>query len=252
MPERSERTLERPPEAGSLRVEGAAMTTHARTVPSPSVQRSAVASTVGILILAVIGTLAFAIANSAWADWIQARLATTSDLVNGLAFSAFPFVIGAVVVAFNPRAFGIQLGTTLDRWRLILLLTFAMCVFAAAALTLVGSSPFRGAEPIVQVVAVPVSEELVFRGVLFTLVLGALRRVHAPGRALWLAVVISGVAFGIGHLNNLGSYDATFVVAQAAYASVLGVAGGWLRASTSSILPPVLMHAAVNLVALYF
>jgi membrane protease YdiL (CAAX protease family) len=228
------------------------MTTHARAVPSPSVERSTVAPTAVISVLAIVGTLAFAAANSAWADGIQARLATSSDLVNGLAFSAFPLVIGAVVVAFNPRGFGLQLGTTLDRWRLVLLLTLAMCVFAAVALILIGSNPFRGANPVIQVVAVPVSEELVFRGVLFTLVLGALRRVHAPGRALWLAVVIGGVAFGIGHLNNLGSYDATFVVAQAAYASVLGVAGGWLRASTSSILPPILMHAAVNLVALIY
>lgn len=228
------------------------MTTHARAVPSPSVPRSPVLSTVGILTVAVIGTLAFAVANSAWADWIHPRLSTSSDLVNGLAFSTFPLVIGALVVAVNPRGFGLQLGTTLDRWRLVVALTLAMCAFAAAALILIGSNPFRGANPIIQVVAVPLSEELVFRGVLFTVVLGALRRVHAPGRALWLAAVISGVAFGIGHLNNLGNYDATFVVAQAAYASVLGVAGGWLRASTSSLLPPILMHAAVNLVALIY
>jgi membrane protease YdiL (CAAX protease family) len=221
-------------------------------MPSASASRSSAAGTAAVGIFAVIGTLAFAIANSAWADWVQARLATTSDLVNGLAFSAFPLVIGAMVVAFNPRGFGIQLGTSVDRWRLVLLVTLAMSAFAAGALTLVGSNPFRGADPIVQVVAVPISEELVFRGVLFALVLGALRRLHAPGRALWLAVVISGAAFGIGHLNNLGSYDATFVVGQAAYASVLGMAGGWLRASTSSLLPPILMHAAVNLVALVY
>ncbi len=172
--------------------------------------------------------------------------------MNGVAFSAFPLVLGALVVAASPRRFGVQLGTTLGRWRLVLLLTLAMSIFAAGALTLVGSNPFRGANPIIQVVAVPLSEELVFRGVLFTLVLSALSRVHPSGRALWLAAVISGVAFGIGHLNNLGSYDATFVVAQAVYASVLGVAGGWLRAATSSLLPPFVMHAAVNLVALVY
>ena len=228
------------------------MTSPARAMPEVPAQRWPVASTVVIFALAVIGTLAFAILNSAWAEWIQARLATSSDLVNGLAFSAFPLVVGGLIVAISPRRFGIGLGTTLDKWRLVLLLTLAMAVFAAAALTLVGSNPFRGANPIIQVVAVPLSEELVFRGVLFTLVLAALSRVHASGRALWLAAVVSGVAFGIGHLNNLSSYDATFVVAQAVYASVLGMAGGWLRARTSSVLPPILMHAAVNLVALVY
>jgi len=221
-------------------------------MPEVPARQSPVAPTLVLFVVAVIGVLGFAILNSAWADWVQARLATSSDLVNGLAFSAFPIIVGGLVVAISPRRFGIQLGTTFDRWRLVLVLTLAMSVFAAAALTLVGSNPFRGANPIIQVVAVPLSEELVFRGVLFTLVLGALSRVHPSGRALWLAVVISGVAFGIGHLNNLGSYDATFVAAQAVYASVLGVAGGWLRARTSSVLPPILMHAAVNLVALVY
>jgi membrane protease YdiL (CAAX protease family) len=228
------------------------MASHARAILEVPTRRSPIASTVLIFALAVVGTLAFAILNSAWADWIQARLDTSSDLVNGLAFSAFPLVIGGAVVAANPRRFGIQVGTTPDRWRLVLLLTLAMSVFAAAALTLIGSNPFRGANPVIQVIAVPLSEELVFRGVLFALVLGALSRVHASGRALWLAAVISGVAFGIGHLNNLGSYDAIFVVGQAVYASILGVAAGWLRARTSSILPPILMHAAVNLVALVY
>lgn len=224
------------------------MRTRADAMPSPS----ALPSTVAIFVLAVIGTLVFAVANSAWADWIQARLATSSDLVNGLAFSAFPLVIGGLIVARDPRRFGVQVGTTLDRWRLLLVLTCAMSAFAAGALLLIGSNPFRGANPIIQVIAVPVSEELIFRGVLFTLVLGALARVHPPGRAMWLAAVISGVAFGIGHLNNLGSYDAMFVVAQAAYATVLGLAAGWLRASTTSIVGPVVMHSTVNLVALYF
>jgi membrane protease YdiL (CAAX protease family) len=228
------------------------MTTRAGAMPSPSALRSTAASTVAISILAVVGTLVFAVANSAWADWIQARLATSSDLVNGLAFSAFPLVIGALIGVVDPRRFGVQVGTTLARWRLLLVLTCAMSAFAAGALLLIGSNPFRGANPIIQVIAVPVTEELIFRGVLFTLVLGALARAHPPGRAVWLAVMISGVAFGIGHLNNLGSYDATFVVAQAAYASILGVAAGWLRASSSSIVAPVVMHATVNLVALMF
>ena len=204
-----------------------------------------------VSVLAVGGALLFAVANSAWAGWIHARLASGSELVNGVAFSAFPMAVGLLVAAWAPNRFGLRLGSTLDRWRLIALLTLAMTAFAAAALALVGSNPFRGADLVVQVLAVPISEELVFRGVLFTLVLGGMLRLHRPGRALWLAVLISGVAFGVAHLNNLGSYDTTFVVLQAVYASILGCAAGWLRAATSSVLPPILMHAVVNLVALF-
>jgi membrane protease YdiL (CAAX protease family) len=222
--------------------------THALRFEAPA--RSPAAATAAIFALAVIGTLAFAAANSAWADWVHAQLGSDSAVVNGLAFSAFPLGIALIIAATNRRGFGLQLGTTLDRWRLVLLLTLGMSALAAGALLLIGSNPFRGADPIVQVVGVPLSEEMLFRGVLFTLVLGGLSRIHPSGRALWLAAVISGVAFGIGHLNNLGSYDATFVLAQAAFASVLGMAAGWLRASTSSVVGPIVMHAAVNLVAL--
>ena len=223
----------------------------AYTVGKPAEHRgsSAVVETLLVGVVAVIGVLAFALANSAWAEWIHARLASDSELLNGLAFSAFPLVLGAAVVAWAPRQFGLTMGSALARWRLVLILSLAMAAFAAAALALVGSNPFRGANFVVEVIGVPVSEELVFRGVLFTLVLAALRRLHAPGRALWLAVVISGIAFGAGHLNNLSSYDAGFVVPQAIYASILGLTAGWLRASTASLLPPVFMHAFVNLVA---
>jgi membrane protease YdiL (CAAX protease family) len=39
------------------------------------------------------------------------------------------------------------------------------------------------------------------------------------GRATLLAMVVSGVAFGLAHLNNLGYYDATFVLFQSSYAT---------------------------------
>lgn len=80
--------------------------------------------------------------------------------------------------------------------------------------------------------AVPVAEELVFRGVL----LDALRERVGPG----VAVVGSSVLFGLMHV------ELALVVATGLLGGVLGV----LRLRSDSIWPAVVLHAANNGLAL--
>ena len=204
----------------------------------------------GMIIAAVAAAFGFAWLNSRYGDWVVDALGLTSPLSQGLAYSAFPAIIGLGICLVRPKVFGLTVGTAMDHLRLILGVMIALSALAAVALLVIGGSPFRGAEPLVQVVGVPVSEELIFRGVLFTAVLLGLRRVLPDGTALPLAVVISAVAFGVAHLNNVGSYDTTFVVLQSAYATILGIGTGYLRATTGSLYPAIAVHAAVNAVAL--
>lgn len=204
----------------------------------------------GVMVAAVAAAFGFAWLNSRYGDWVIDALGLTSPLSQGLAYSAFPAVIGLGVCLIRPRAFGLTVGAAMDHLRLVLTMVLALSVFAAVALLVIGGSPFRGAEPMVQIVAVPVSEELIFRGVLFTAVLFGLRRILPHGMTVPLAVVISAVAFGFAHLNNVGSYDTLFVVLQATFATILGIGAGYLRAKTGSIYPAIAVHAAVNAVAL--
>jgi membrane protease YdiL (CAAX protease family) len=206
--------------------------------------------TVAVVIGAVAGAYAFAWANSRYAAWVQDVLSLNSALAQGLAFSAFPLAIGLGISLVHPSLFGLTLGSTLRRIGQVVGVTAGLCAIAAVALMAVGGNPFRGAEPLIQAVAVPVSEELVFRGVLFGLVLLALRRLYPMETALPLTVVVSAVAFGLAHLNNIGSYDTTFVVLQSAYAMILGLGAGYLRATTGSVVPAMAAHSAVNVVAL--
>lgn len=94
-------------------------------------------------------------------------------------------------------------------------------------------------------------EELAFRGVL----LGLLDRVTSPGRAL----VASAVVFGLWHLlpvwrgggagelgdadgaGRFGAVAATFVATF-----VAGLAFGWLRQRSASLLAPIAAHIATN------
>ena len=74
----------------------------------------------------------------------------------------------------------------------------------------------------------PLAEELVFRGIIQTRLLRAM----PP----WTAVVLQAALFGIIHGTPI----------QIVYALLLGLALGFLRSRTGSILPGFAAHAAFN------
>ncbi|MDE1893667.1 MAG: CPBP family intramembrane metalloprotease [Xanthomonadaceae bacterium] len=94
----------------------------------------------------------------------------------------------------------------------------------------------------------PLVEEVLFRGVLLSALLGwhrgpAIHRGYSRPRLL-AAVAISAGLFGLVHLPELGYlwYAVPNLV-------LLGVAAAWLRLQSGSIWPAVLAHSANNLVA---
>ena len=77
-------------------------------------------------------------------------------------------------------------------------------------------------------VAGPLAEELMFRGVIQTRLEQAM--------PVWAAVVLQAVLFGVAHGTPI----------QMAYAFLIGLALGFLRSRTGSILPGFAAHAAFN------
>lgn len=84
----------------------------------------------------------------------------------------------------------------------------------------------------IAVIAAPVVEEILFRGI----VLRSMRK-FAPA---WAAILISSVLFGVYHLN----------IVQAAYATLMGIAAGILYERKRNLLFPILVHFANNLIKL--
>jgi membrane protease YdiL (CAAX protease family) len=82
-------------------------------------------------------------------------------------------------------------------------------------------------------ILVPLSEELFFRGAIFTTL-----RDHLPA---WAAVLISSTLFGLGHADSLGVVAASFV---------MGVVNAIVFEKTRSIWVPVAIHAANNSLAI--
>ena len=81
------------------------------------------------------------------------------------------------------------------------------------------------------VIAAPVLEELIFRGI----ILDGLLKIYSPARA----IVISSLLFGLIHLNPW----------QFIGGAVAGGFIGWVYFHTRSVLAAILIHAVFNLTA---
>lgn len=82
---------------------------------------------------------------------------------------------------------------------------------------------------ILAVIAAPILEELIFRGIILD---GLLKNY-----SLLKSILISSLLFGLVHLNPW----------QFITGFILGIFSGWVYYKTRSLLPSIIMHAAVNL-----
>jgi membrane protease YdiL (CAAX protease family) len=84
-------------------------------------------------------------------------------------------------------------------------------------------------------------EEMLFRGILFWLILEFLRRRGTQQTvALGGTVLLTGVLFALAHNDRNGPH---------LYATILtGIAFGWMRAQSGSTAAAALMHAVYNFV----
>jgi membrane protease YdiL (CAAX protease family) len=213
-----------------------------------------------ILLGLVAFSLVFVGLDSAYYRFAAARfpaVGASAALANlwGVVSRAHLLVVVVPLVIWRPRWFGFQLGRTWQHWRLLLGMLIANCGVIAAYLWLTGSAtPYSGNQWLLtEVVTVPLVEEAVWRGVVFAALLGLLQRRQTPAASDHLAVWFSGLAFGLLHAGNvLAGVPVAFVLVQVLNAMIWGVVYGYARAKTGSVYPPMLLHAAMNLVVILF
>lgn len=213
---------------------------------------SAAAWTIVCFLLASSASLLYAVANGAYFELVERLVDPVDPIHRALLFSSWSLIIGGSIVIWRPGAFGFQLGRIGETRRLIAGVCVGAATTTAVLLAMTGPTPYSGVSAWVEIVLVPFTEELVFRGVLLTVLLLGLGRIHGPGPAILLAVVIDGIAFGFAHLANASMLDLAFVLPQALFASVLGMGCAYLMAKSDSIYPAILLHALVNGVVVAF
>jgi membrane protease YdiL (CAAX protease family) len=168
----------------------------------------------------------------------------------GIASRAPWILFISVIVLLRPRLFALRPGEMFLRWRLVLSIILLNCLVVAAFLLLAGDTPYSGNQWLItEIVTVPVVEELLWRGLVFSLLVSVLHGRLGNGPALRLTICLSGLAFGLLHAGNaLAGVPPEFVAIQTLNAVIWGVVYGYVRAKTDSVYPSLLSHAAMNLV----
>jgi membrane protease YdiL (CAAX protease family) len=81
-------------------------------------------------------------------------------------------------------------------------------------------------------------EELAFRGLMLT---NLQQRYHR-----WVAIVVTGMLFGLMHLIDLVSGDPSQVVFRVIMATTLGISWGYITVKTGSVVPAMILHYLIN------
>lgn len=204
--------------------------------------------------LVLLGTVAFS-ALFAWVNivqynWLSPVFERTSTQTTwGILQRLYLIIPGAAIALWKPRQIGLQVGKSLQYWKMLLVMMVLNVGVIAGYQILSGSTPYSGINMLInEVVTVPLVEELVWRGIVFSVLLTILRKFLPESTSGTLAAVFSGVCFGLLHSTNaLFGYPLAFVALQTLNATVWGVVYGIARAKTGSIYPSIMLHAAMNL-----
>ena len=205
-----------------------------------------------ILVSACVVSAVLAFGNYYYYQWINGFLNVKDVFLSALMYSAFLLIIGFTVILWNPRYFGFQAGESIRRWKLVLTVSIAICAFTVICLSQTPRTPYSGANLAVEMILVPVSEEMIWRGVILSLVYTVLGKLHAEKMRIVLTIAFSSLAFGLAHISNVLVHPVSFVLLQMAFAAIAGACMGYLRIKTKSVYPAMLVHSLFNLVAVLF
>ena len=112
-----------------------------------------------------------------------------------------------------------------------------------------GGGSWDAETPAFQLTMPGLAEEIAYRGVF----IGLLHRAF-PGEgrvARWAPVLVTAVAFGLWHGLGVSDGYLTFDAFPALFPLLGGLAYGWLRERTGSVLVPILAHNAGNTAAVF-
>lgn len=146
------------------------------------------------------------------------------------------------------------MGEWKKNWPLIVGITLFCTTITVGYILLAGPTPYHGglSKLLPNVIMVSFGEEMMYRGIFFSGILFILAKFYEEKVSVLLAVLFSGIAFGIGHINNLLYNPALFTTLQIIYAFIFGSLLALLRSKTKSIIPCILIHGIINTIGILF
>jgi membrane protease YdiL (CAAX protease family) len=176
-------------------------------------------------------------------DWARNEL-----VLYLVAKGGFALVLGLCFTIWRGwRRFGFRGGLHTRHWPMLLPLWIAASASASEGLGI--RQPLQVAGWLLLALLIGFGEESVFRGIIPDALLGSPKAGTpiAPSAAR-RAIVVSALLFGLAHLGGLAvpSLDRHVVLGQAAFATGIGLALGWVRLRSASIWPGLIAHVTLD------
>ncbi len=162
-------------------------------------------------------------------------------------------VVGALLVlaltSLTRREVGLTWPQRPGSLRSAVWLTLALTAIGFGLGVVFGGGRF-GAETLAFQLTMPgLAEELAYRGVFMALLHRAMP--GAEGARAWLPVAVTSVAFGLWHGLSVEEGRVAFDAFSALFPFLGGLAFGWLREKTGSLVFPTLAHNLSNTAGLF-
>ena len=203
---------------------------------------------IAILLLCV-GTLLFEL----FPQW-KCLPITSDSAYNRLICSSIPMLLGGIAVYLLSRELGLRLfSRPYALWALlpaviIAVDNFPWLAFFAGKMTLIYTQPLHFVCFAVYCLLVGFFEEVLFRGIIFTLIANRFERSQ---KGLWYTYVISSLCFGAVHLLNVFTSGGAAIL-QAGYSVLTGGLFAFVFIKTQNILFPAIIHGLYNFCGLLY
>lgn len=164
---------------------------------------------------------------------------------SGKVYSLVLSIAVILMLRMDRKALGLTLKQRSPLLSVIAVLGF---IVWGTALGLLFQPGVADAETLAFQVSMPgLAEELVYRGIVPAVLLGALWSRALPQSNYWPIIIGTAVAFGLWHSLGYSKGSFRFDAMSGLFPFIGSLAGGWLRFRTGSLLVPVLGHGLANL-----
>jgi membrane protease YdiL (CAAX protease family) len=182
--------------------------------------------------------------------YLLSRVGWLLSLLSSQVVYALPLV-GAVTVLllvfWSPNAFGLRLGSHRKVWWIYLACGALYSIYWLWGWQAFPNEVLSQAEPS-QYLLTPFTEELLFRGFMYGVLVDMYPSSEASPRWISKPVLFTAILFGLGHFESIYAIGWGWGLGYMGFTFLAGLVMGYVRRRSGSVLGPFVMHAVGNFI----
>ena len=153
-----------------------------------------------------------------------------------------------ILIANDPAGYGVKIGQVHQKWRWILLMCATPILFTAIVYPWLPNKPFSGGPRTIWLIS-PVAQDLLFAGYFYQRFSQHFPGTVYPRIAAKKTILLTAFYFALWHTPGIAYSTGGYIWFQLLYTFIGACAMGLLRQYCDSLIYIVLVHMAVNWIA---